>query len=779
MVRFHDGRKATGFSLLEVLVAIVVLSVGLLALAALQGSLSRASADAKARARVAAMLTARIDELRSGGYGSLAPEGAAAPLTSVEGAAGDGCDNDGSADDWLDCAREQANLGSLSVQQTVNTWYGDATFATPAPAPANQNPRTAQFKRVGLVATWTDATGGVHSNQLVSDISSMSLTNFVVVPPDPTENPTGGPIVRTIDPATSGVLPIAMGPEDQQMMNGTGNPTPELIGQGKNQEIVGTRFSVLNYTPPQQFGDSSVVVTKRFDNEVIKCSCRYGAGGANLPEIYRTALWPAIWTGDAYAVHIPDGNIAAPGQTKASGPRSGVTQSELCQECCRDHHDSGTGVEFDPERVGEEIKYDAAANGALSPANTNGGTYVDSCRLVRIDGFWRTAADLYQRQFGLLETKPDDNGVPAKSREPTDAAVAQYTTFVKDYLALYDGSQAVPPGATPQAEFLSEFPTTPITLPVVSNTDYRFLHARGLYVDHLEEKAREKVSEAFADGDDDPCPSGDAEADCILQFLPFTTANLTEIAAWTAAPEGIINVNSANLLATDPDDPSGGRTTGIANGTAQNTAQTRSSNSGIAVYSPNVNLGGVDEADVDETHQQSQQFDVGGPPGPTFDVRALGGGGNPFVFFSLGIDNDVECFKPAGTDHRCGTSPGTILPQQGTVSIRRYNYEDTTSTQMSFTCQGNKAASGIVAVPTFHNFTLASATFNGVNGTIAASVNEGMLIESTSVLFAAVAEGGLAIATFTEEGSPQLATIDSCKASQGTFTQITWNTPWR
>ena len=42
MVRFHDRRNATGFSLLEVLVAVVVLTVGLLALAALQGSLTRA-----------------------------------------------------------------------------------------------------------------------------------------------------------------------------------------------------------------------------------------------------------------------------------------------------------------------------------------------------------------------------------------------------------------------------------------------------------------------------------------------------------------------------------------------------------------------------------------------------------------------------------------------------------------------------------------------------------------------------------------------------------------
>ena len=100
----NPERAARGFSLLEVLIAVVVLSVGLLALASLQGSLTRASADAKVRARVAAMLTARMDQLRVGGYGALANANA----TSTEA---DDCDPASpDASDWIDCTRAQAVL---------------------------------------------------------------------------------------------------------------------------------------------------------------------------------------------------------------------------------------------------------------------------------------------------------------------------------------------------------------------------------------------------------------------------------------------------------------------------------------------------------------------------------------------------------------------------------------------------------------------------------------------------------------------------------------------
>jgi prepilin-type N-terminal cleavage/methylation domain-containing protein len=768
--------RARGFSLLEVLVATAVLATGLLALATLQGSLAQSSADAKVRGRVAAMLAARMDMLRGQGYAALA-EG----TTTVTSTTGDCDPASPDATDWIDCARIDAALASLSTTQTVTTYSGGSVFV-PGPAP---NGSIAQFRRVALTASWDDADGSRHDLALASDISAMALTDLVVPPPDDRDSAGGGPIVRTIDPATAGVIPIAMSPTATAA---TTNPVPELVGRGRNQEIVGTKFTVLNYTPPAPAGD--VVIQKRFENELVKCRCRYGAGGDNLPEIFRTAQWPAIWTGDRYRVHAPASAAAAPGQALASGPRPGTTQSALCQECCRDHHDSGVAgeVRFDPERTDGTGKYEldtstVPASLVAAPA-VPGNNYVNACRVIRVDGFWRTASDMYARQFGLLPTQAVD-GVAAKSGLPTEAGVSAYTAFVTEYLRQYDGTGDRNPPAGAAAMFDAQTGLNEpalVTIPQPSNSDYRYLHARALYSDHLEQEARDRLVEVLADTEPEGlCPEGTPLEFCVLPYLPFTTANLTEIATWLPVPdEGVLTVNSGNLLATEPEEPSGGRTIGSAAGTASVEAGVRGSNSGVAVSSVLAALAGVDPEDQAAVLGDSQAFEVQGTGGgPAFDVRVAGGGSNPFVFFTLGTDSDRECVKPAGADHHCVTATGTLLPQAGSVRVAHYWMLSTTSQSVSTTCSGIPATA-TVAVPTFHDYEVTAAAIAGVVGSIDAPVGT-LVDESTTVHFGAIAENALVELTLAEQpGSPVLATIASCttNAAGTEINDIVWNESW-
>ncbi len=70
---FKMTGASRGFSMLDVLVAIVVLATGLLALAALQGALTRNGADARARSQMAAYTESLVDRMRFAGYTTAAP----------------------------------------------------------------------------------------------------------------------------------------------------------------------------------------------------------------------------------------------------------------------------------------------------------------------------------------------------------------------------------------------------------------------------------------------------------------------------------------------------------------------------------------------------------------------------------------------------------------------------------------------------------------------------------------------------------------------------------
>lgn len=280
-----------------------------------------------------------------------------------------------------------------------------------------------------------------------------------------------------------------------------------------------------------------------------------------------------------------------------------------------------------------------------------------------------------------------------------------------------------------------------------------------------------------------------------MPYLPFVTANLTEIAKWTASDIAILTVNSGNLLATCADGtspcpqfPSGGRTIGKASGSANNTAAMRRSNSGVAVNAVlPIALGGVDPTDDTDTISDVQPFTVGGSStGPTFDVRVSGGGSNPFVFFTLGNDVDKECLKPANSDNHCVTASGTVLPQGGSVKVSNYWTETLTAMQVTAGAGGNatcggRTATDTVQVPTFHNFAVTTATIGGVSGAIGAPVNDNKTSEYTVLTFGSIAAGNLVLVGLTEQtGSPTYATIASCTTNTNgnQIKNIVWTRPW-
>ncbi len=752
-------RNRAGFSLIEVLVAVVILATGLLALAALQGALARNSSDTKARAAIVAALTSRMAQIRQ-----------APPSTGTTWSM---------STSWVSNAALQAGTSDLKVVETIAAyaWNGTNFVTSAVPDP------TSKFARATLAATWTAANGS-KTLTLASDLSS----NIYGLGKGYPINEVFGsaakyPIVRQGNPSnTAGVIPIVTG----NQATAASNPQPIIEGANNNLRV-GTSFDVLNYIP-----EGTVArISKRFQTQVVKCRCSFGAAGFSVAG---NAQWPATWDGTTYSVYPGSGAAAgvaanAGEDTDYAGSGNGQNgtrrQSEQCTECCRDHHDTGVTLaeaKYDPEASGAG-KFNEAG-GVLTAANS--GDYVAACRVVKVDGLWRTTADMYQRQYGLLETTAV-GGVQAKSGIPSSGATSAYQSYVKDYLSQYIASSTTAPlGAqllfdeTPRGLNLPSL----ITILTASTSDYRYLHGRGLYVDYLGTKAQAAIGKCSG-------KTGSAYTECVLPSLPFTTINLTEMAQWTASDATVLNINTTKSLNFNVTEPSGGRTAGIKVGSASNNSLMRTSNSGVAV-SDDI-LGAVDTNGDGATNTDTQQFVVGTGAGPgggtgdTFHVGVSGGGSNPFVNFTVSPTDSGNCTYD-GSKFVCPSN--STLPAAGTVVLQNYNQESTApyalnpETQCTYVGNGNDR-SGTLSVqrPVFTNFAV-SSVMNGGAASWSVTANSGKTTEVTTVTVAVIPKAPAVLQiTFAAESTQQVATVASCSYSKETgnlvLKSISWTRAWQ
>jgi hypothetical protein len=249
---------------------------------------------------------------------------------------------------------------------------------------------------------------------------------------------------------------------------------------------------------------------------------------------------------------------------------SDAPQSRLCTACCRDHHDNTTAVtgrvtagaaKFDPRRSTHDhftVTYDAN-NVAQFTAATD--RYQEACRLIRVDGFFRVAADPYNDHMDLLRTNSEAtaNATPGSGTmvEPTATASVNYAGstdgatlgFVKTYMrdrfvtgTAYNTRMAMTPNPTlhETTETMSKAPG-----------DYRWQHVRGLYMDYLEPVAVNAINAAKAacTAQNTATPNSCNMITTVLSMLPFTSINLTEIAKWASYGE---KTTSVNAFTVDP-----------------------------------------------------------------------------------------------------------------------------------------------------------------------------------------------------------------------------------
>jgi hypothetical protein len=316
-------------------------------------------------------------------------------------------------------------------------------------------------------------------------------------------------------------------------------PLPDVV---RADELVETRFDVVTYSQ----NDEGATFLRREEFRALSCECTLQIPSAGD----EGGLRPTIWDGLDYT----QGEFVS----KPYGLSANNQQSDYCDLCCRDHHDGGTGSEddandpgrsrYNPFRSGDDYHtsgsllgdhkhYNRDNVGNLVVADSHGDTYVEACRMVRKDGFWRVAQDL--RQEGL-------NAFPADFLDES-SEVSTYSSYVTAAVSGYEADmggtnlyESNPPTMTAPADMdpAVVFPASTYEnateMSAASGVTEQQLRSRGIYIDYMSDELRTKINCLDLGGEGADCEVPDVGS--ALEIIPFYDVQLTWLSRWTETP---------------------------------------------------------------------------------------------------------------------------------------------------------------------------------------------------------------------------------------------------
>lgn len=563
-------RTEGGFSLIEVMIAVVVLSFGLLALAALQGSLFRAGAESKARANATAIAQAAVEDAKTFAY-LTSPDPLSYPVSDtyaglatanlgtqqINGTTYYTCRQvwrhrssiGGTTFDGLAAGAAEKTGTPASVSAGAVSMAGCTTTAGSADVPGGG---VAEFKEVRVTVAWLGADGQLKSVALTDTIAAVAPADAIQVVKGPLESSRGPEVwIEPPNKDNPQVVPIAIGGDQSAASS---NPKPEQFVQDVS---AATLFSVQTFTGSTS--GNEVLLNRKLDVAAVSCVCQQGTGSAFQSSSTNPAYQPTVWNGKQLAYMEP---LAAPVGTRIATPvvsNSAPEIESLCTVCCRDHHESSNRQPRpDPYRAltsgeasgGEHWGYKKQGNSyrigeGLFPAGADTSSlYVDACQLIRVNGLMRMAVDAQQSQ--LLVTPLND----ARTGYLQTNFISRYSGFVSSLVA--DGVAALPAGYPgPGARFPAPSTTLLTAYDDIVNSpaialaagDVKKLVAFGLYVDYLSPDTLKAYNCARTSSNAGDCAGlGDRNP---LEVLPFYAVNVANLGSWASARAGVAAVVNA------------------------------------------------------------------------------------------------------------------------------------------------------------------------------------------------------------------------------------------
>lgn len=504
-------RSAKGFTLIEVLIALVVAVIGILAMIQLSGAFLKSVSEADQRTVAYALAERTLENLR--GFDSLT--GSAATETYFE-------DISTSSTANLTVSSGQATY-NFDVEWTVtDNIVSGGVVTTTASGPIYQ-----KLKQVDVVVSWVQPeAGSISMSSLIGGIDPNAaalvtddLVNVGGSTPDVNYNPGVAPDVIAID-------------VDDGKLKETTKPLPDVDNKNESTEV---RFETITY----QDTDNDQLIQEDF--LMVNCICTLDATvGTNngLTPTYQKFISENLGTEDKLGVPVN----AISGTATALG--GGLSQSEYCGRCCAYHHDSDdnttgvkykTGASLASGTNGDHVHYKITDRTTepvtLAPATATGDIYLEACRFKRVDGIYRLAAD-----WKILEVNVFKDSYLASGA----TGLTNYVNYVKDAVQseLYNNQVS---GATPAQKASSATPTLAPTRDF-NTTDGQSnqVLSRTIYLDSI---VHDTQLQSYLAG----FTTGSMAEQKWLQFIPFYEINTTLLSTWDSSSTAIATVTSEDI----------------------------------------------------------------------------------------------------------------------------------------------------------------------------------------------------------------------------------------
>lgn len=485
-------KKQNGFGLLEILITLVLLGVGVAGLVSLARNMLSTAREGGRYEIAMRLAESKLDEFRN--FNEI--RNATPPLTAYKdistGSVSQSLSNDGYGVSW-----------------TVSNQYlngGVWSMTPPATYPFDYPER----KRIVVTVTWEDNSGDDRSLELVGAISPTgSFTSEETG--DGLVKPRENPKVDYTKGSVPDVVAVALGNGSNKE---TSKPLPHISGGSSSSRTI--QFDTATY---QTTGTSSKRQAIQ-DTATVYCSCTSTGGVAKA---YLPALPKYIETSQVQYWKVGNQLDKSIGALKGNANQ----QETLCSSCCREHYDvnsQGFAGYYSPLNT-SRAKY-RDSGGTLVAASS--GDYLDACRFIRIDGFYRPAPDWRLASLTTFSASfLNDTTNLANYQAYVGYVVTEHAKWQKTAFSGKTDSSWSVPNSSPA---IQSFSTWLAVNRVGSNTTALStsigtvqLISRGIYVDIMPPSYLN--DEVFKDNATEP----------VLAKIPFQDINMTLLSDWSSS----------------------------------------------------------------------------------------------------------------------------------------------------------------------------------------------------------------------------------------------------